>query len=185
MKSEWAIWRKALSIEECDSIIERCKTLDKQIAGVGGEIGGGINDKIRRSEVKWMDEKCGFKDVFQKVWDLTIKVNKKYFEFHIDTLNVMQFTEYCESYKGEYKRHQDIFWKCEKHRKLSMVLQLTDPSDYEGGKLMLDCQERKPENYFQKGTCIWFPATTYHWVTPVTKGLRNSVVCWFEGPHWR
>ena len=188
MKGEWAIWKNAFTPEECADIIKRGEKLAYQEAELGPE---SREDKIvdksyRRSKVRWMNRDI-FDDVFDKMWKLTVVANEQFFGFHIDRLRYMQLTEYDEVYKGEYKRHHDVFWLngTEKQRKLSVVLQLTDPSTYEGGQLELACQGEKPKDYFEQGTVIFFPSFIEHWVTPVTKGIRNSVVCWFEGPHWR
>ena len=35
-----------------------------------------------------------------------------------------------------------------------------------------------------KGACICFPSYTYHRVTPVTSGIRKSLIVWFRGPKW-
>jgi len=185
MNAEWAIWRDIFSPEECESIIERGNNLPGDM-GKQGDDGEVTDENFRRSKISWMYETV-FEDVFDKMWKLTNKVNEQFFGFHIDTLRYMQLTEYEESYKGEYKRHHDIFWlnKYNKHRKLSVVLQLTDSSTYEGGELNMEVQGEEPRNYFDQGTVIWFPSFTPHWVNPVTKGKRNSVVCWFEGPRWR
>jgi PKHD-type hydroxylase len=66
-------------------------------------------------------------------------------------------------------------------RKLSLVCQLSDPSEYEGGELQINTGEIfTPEK--QKGTVILFPSYLLHRVTPVTKGTRRSLVLWIEGP---
>ena len=41
------------------------------------------------------------------------------------------------------------------------------------------------EEDFSKGTAIVFPSFIWHRVTPVTKGIRYSVVAWFLGPPLR
>ena len=147
-----------------------------------GKDGENHDTSSRRSIVRWMNRDV-YDDVFDKMWRMTIQTNEQFFGFHIDRLKYMQFTEYDEQQRGEYKRHHDVFWLngTEKQRKLSVVLQLTDPSTYEGGQLELSCQGEKPKDYFEQGTVIFFPSFIEHWVTPVTKGIRNSVVCWFEG----
>ena len=185
MLAEWVIWRDAFSPDECESILEKGKDLPEDMANMGVD-GENPDRKYRTSKVKWMYQNI-YEDVFDKMWKMTTKVNEEYFSFHIDTLRYMQLAEYEESYEGQYKRHHDVFWmnRTNKHRKLSVVLQLTDPDTYEGGKLNLEVQGEQPQNYAAQGTVIWFPSWTPHWVTPVTKGLRNSVVCWFEGPRWR
>lgn len=183
MNGEWAIWRNAFSKEECEDYIERGKDI-LETEGHLGSKGEYQNKDARRSKVKWIHDDL-YSDLFDKMWKMTLKVNQEFFGFHIDDLRYMQLTEYDESYKGEYKVHHDVFWMETPHRKLSVVLQLTDPTTYTGGDLGLQVQGESPENYKDQGTVIWFPSWTPHWVTPVTKGRRNSIVCWFEGPHWR
>ena len=77
-------------------------------------------------------------------------------------------------------------------RKLSMVIQLTDPTEYEGGSLELDTKQiggkdKQPnaDNLKQLGTTIIFPSFLRHRVTPVTEGKRYSLVCWYEGSPFR
>ena len=67
-----------------------------------------------------------------------------------------------------------------------MVVQLTDPSEYEGGNLELQWHEPPGfENLRKRGTIIVFPSFLKHRVTPVTRGIRHSMVSWMEGPKWR
>jgi PKHD-type hydroxylase len=71
-------------------------------------------------------------------------------------------------------------------RKLSFVLQLSDPDDYEGGNLQLLNENGLP--YFaprQRGSMILFDSRTQHRVLKVTKGTRKSIVGWVVGPRWR
>jgi len=71
-------------------------------------------------------------------------------------------------------------------RKLSFVLQLSDPDDYEGGNLQL--LDEAGKSYFApraKGTVIVFDSRTQHRVLPVKSGLRKSVVGWVVGPRWK
>lgn len=79
----------------------------------------------------------------------------------------------------------------DKVRKITMVLNLTNPDNYAGGNLKLDlgphagkkrfhvCQEIRPQ-----GSIIIFPSFTYHCVTPVTRGTRYSLVNWCLGKPW-
>ena len=86
-------------------------------------------------------------------------------------------------------------------RKLSSTVQLSDPEDYEGGHFdyieyqgifdKLDIYDTRidignfkksiPFSAKTKGTLIVFPSDTYHQVTPVTRGVRKSLVSWFHG----
>jgi len=73
-------------------------------------------------------------------------------------------------------------------RKLSMTVLLND--DYEGGEFQFatyskeECIIYTPE--FNKiGSIIMFPSYIEHGVTPVTKGIRYSLVTWFVGPPFK
>ena len=70
-------------------------------------------------------------------------------------------------------------------RKLSVTVQLSDPSEYEGGGFeFLECPN-PDESSRKKGTVLVFPSYLKHRVLPVTKGTRKSLVAWFEGPRWK
>ena len=71
-------------------------------------------------------------------------------------------------------------------RKLSFVLQLSDPDDYEGGNLQILSDIGK--SYIcprKRGTIIFFDSRSQHRVLKVTKGTRNSLVGWCVGPRWK
>jgi PKHD-type hydroxylase len=80
-----------------------------------------------------------------------------------------------------------------KVRKLSMTVNLNEPGAYEGGNLKFDfgphvrhreryheCEEIRPQ-----GSAIVFPSFVYHQVTPVTRGVRYSLVVWVLGKPFR
>jgi predicted 2-oxoglutarate/Fe(II)-dependent dioxygenase YbiX len=74
----------------------------------------------------------------------------------------------------------------EQVRKLSFVMQLSDPDDYEGGNLQL--LDEAGNSYIaprQRGTVILFDSRTQHRVLKVTKGTRKSIVGWTVGPRWK
>ena len=64
-------------------------------------------------------------------------------------------------------------------RKLSMSVILN--SDYEGGDFEMRGLENKVPR-LEKGSIIVFPSFIEHRVTPVTEGIRYSLVSWFVGP---
>ena len=71
-------------------------------------------------------------------------------------------------------------------RKLSFVLQLSSPDDYEGGNLQL--LDETGTSYIaprKKGTIILFDSRSQHRVLKVTKGVRKSLVGWTVGPRWK
>jgi predicted 2-oxoglutarate/Fe(II)-dependent dioxygenase YbiX len=61
-------------------------------------------------------------------------------------------------------------------RRISVVTQLSDPTDYEGGDLILDSSGVAPR---EKGSYVVFESQKeWHEVTPVTKGVRYTMVYW-------
>jgi hypothetical protein len=64
-------------------------------------------------------------------------------------------------------------------RKLNLIIQLSDESDYDGGELLIG-----PHKLSRKiGTGIFFPADVYHTVTTITRGSRFSLIGHGWGPY--
>jgi PKHD-type hydroxylase len=82
-----------------------------------------------------------------------------------------------------YAWHQD--YGSQISRKLSLVLQLTDPSRYEGGNLQTMTSQDVNTVRKQRGLITAFPSFTLHQVTPVTQGSRQSMVAWVSGPAFK
>jgi len=77
-------------------------------------------------------------------------------------------------------------------RKLSATVQLTDESKYKGGELLFKDLKGKNEPeiltnkvFKKKGTIVVFPSYMLHKVTPVTQGIRHSLVLWTCGNPWK
>ena len=188
MKSEWCYFKSYVSPDLCQKIISDALIINSQDAIVGYE--GNVDTSIRKSKVRFINEHdVNFKYVFDILWKTLIWANKDFFDIHISKLDFFQFTEYSEHYKGEYKEHHDVFWLNDTpyHRKISCVIQLSDPNTYEGGDFQLtDCGNYPPnEDIKLQGSILFFPSFLRHKVMPVTKGTRYSLVAWFEGPKWR
>lgn len=188
MKGEWCYWNNYFSKEDCERIIQSAQKLPLVDSTLG--ISGKPSDPtVRRSKLRWIfEENPDFTDIFKKFWELEIRMNRDFFGFNVQKLPPLQFTEYDAEYEGEYKSHQDVFWCKEdnSHRKISMVVQLSDPAEYEGGRLILERTTHPlPDTCTQQGTVIAFPSFIYHRLEPVTKGKRYSLVGWFEGPKFQ
>ena len=79
-----------------------------------------------------------------------------------------------------------IITNIEKIRKLSFILQLSDPDDYEGGEVQF--MSGDGNTYFApktRGTVIVFDSRTPHRVKKVISGHRKSLVGWVVGPRWK
>jgi PKHD-type hydroxylase len=190
MKGEWCYFKSYLNKETCNKIIQDVQTLPWQDGLIGSGEGQEIKkDDYRRSKIKFIHEEWRFQYIFDLLWKTALSANKDFFQFHISRLNYVQFAEYDASYLGEYKDHHDVFWLNGDdfyHRKLSCTIQLSDPSEYEGGDLELIGVNNEPlkEDIRMQGTVTYFPSFMRHKVAPVTKGRRYSLTAWFEGRKW-
>lgn len=190
MNGEWSFWAGAFTPEECSKILEDGLKLEGRDAtlGVSG-MTENTNTNYRRSKTRFIQATDPtFEWVFDRIWKMGLRVNREWFNFHITNLSYIQLAEYDESYQGEYKKHQDVFYISgnEYHRKLTCLIQLTDTSEYEGGEFeVYDLNEYPDANSIkQQGTAIFIPSFVTHAALPVTKGTRYSLAVWFEGPHW-
>ena len=167
---------KADEIEEIHNIAATCQEID-------GNVSGKIDKTYRRSKIKWIKNNDSTHHIYKRLTDLMKSANKEMWNFHITTLeDNLQFTEYNADDQGHYDWHMDFGGYSTSTRKLSMVVQLTDPSEYEGGKLQFMINRSVLDAPNDKGTVIFFPAYLTHRVTQLTKGKRNSLVLWFHGP---
>ena len=70
-------------------------------------------------------------------------------------------------------------------RKLSLVLQLSDPSEYEGGEFDVLVAVDHVTAPKSKGAITAFPAFKIHRVRPVTSGVRRVLTAFTTGPNFR
>jgi PKHD-type hydroxylase len=190
MRGEWCYFRQHFSPDVCKRILDLGLQLPVQDATLGVE-GKQVDNQIRKSKVRFIQKTDpNFTWLFDEMWKMAIRANDDWFHIHITKIDYMQLAEYDESYVGEYKEHHDVFWINNDpyyHRKLSSVTQLTNPDEYEGGNLELLDMSQYPDaqELRTQGTSIFFPSMFRHRATPVTKGTRYSLACWFDGPKWR
>lgn len=187
MNQMWQYWHKGVDDSTINEIIKVGNKYPIAHAGMGFD-GSTQNQEKRSSEIRWINARDE-KHIHDMLWYFAKEANKNAFGFDINYLNDIQFTTYYGSEGGKYDWHHDTFWAnpTTQDRKISIVIQLSDPSEYEGGDFELDSQyEQFPiDKIKDKGTVMVFPSFLLHRVTPVTSGIRRSLVTWVEGPSFR
>jgi PKHD-type hydroxylase len=189
----WQLWENRFTKPTCERIVTLAKLLPEIEAkvGGGGEDSGRTDNRIRRSKLRWLSGAMpDFKDLYLDIVDMFYEANRNCFGVDLWHLHEMQFTEYRAEDEGCYNWHIDTMFQDPKpsQRKLSMVIQLSNPNDYEGGDFEMQpwFLESPPADKLRaQGNVIIFPSLLHHRVTPVTKGTRYSLVAWMEGPAWR
>jgi PKHD-type hydroxylase len=177
----WLLYEEILDKETCERWIEAGKLVEPQEASTFNK-----DDSHRKTQIRWIENE----GVYQEMHDIFKKIAldaNQYFQTTITYLPPLQFTEYADV-GHKYDMHHDVNYNRQDgfHRKLSIVVQLTDPSEYEGGILSFShTQNPDPEALIKQGSVIVFYSYLEHGVSPITKGSRTSLVGWFEGPRWR
>jgi PKHD-type hydroxylase len=138
--------------------------------------------------------------IFDKLNGLINHVNTNYFNYDLNGYEFFQYAEYRAEDEGHYNYHLDISLYGDnlvegKHlntysgletRKLSLSLLLNEPGvDFEGGDFSYKVSDNDEFIEFKKGRAVFFPSNLLHKVTPVTRGIRKSLVVWVTGPKFR
>ena len=180
-KTPLGIWAGALSNEVCDRIIAEGALLSAEAATICH--GRGIDEAIRDSKVGWFPSGSWIDNLLLSYVFRTNRLNE--WNFNLDNAEKVQFTRYEKD--DFYIWHRDSNIDSETQRKISITVQLSDYSSYEGGEFQIqDCWGQGeaviPEEGKQRGSIIIFPSFLLHQVTPVTSGVRYSLVQWYSGP---
>jgi PKHD-type hydroxylase len=180
----FAWWEGAFTDDQLNWLQQQAKEATQE-AQVGGGKNGKVDNNVRRSEINWLPKNKETSWVFEILSHVVSSLNANYFEFNLTGFSEhLQLTNYHENKKGMYNWHQD-FGAGGISRKLSLVLQLTDPGQYEGGELQLLTGKDPISIPKQRGLITVFPSWTVHQVTPVVRGTRQTLVTWISGPAFK
>lgn len=140
-------------------------------------------DELRKSKIMFI--KPGVNDwIYERLSQACIQANTNRFKFDIQGFQTeLQLANYSDNDFFEW--HMDFGAGDISNRKLSISVQLSDESEYEGGDLQFMINQNIVSAPKEKGTAIIFPSFALHRVLPVTKGNRFSIVGWIAGPVYR
>jgi PKHD-type hydroxylase len=177
----FATWENGFSAEEVAGI----RRIGDAMLLAPAVISGGIVDKeIRKSTVAWISENDQTRWLYDKLGFIARQINAQFFNLDIDCfIEDLQYTVYEEG--GDH-----YGWHVDKGltpapRKLSMVLHLSDPTEFDGGELQIQTGPNPTTLGKVQGLVNIFPSYVLHQVTPVTRGTRRSLVAWLCGPRFR
>ena len=173
----------AFTPEELDVIKTIGNSYPKQLAEVGGGDDSQVSD-YRKSEISWIPEESNNQWLYDKIAQYAVSANKEMWNFDIwGYHDALQFTNYYGD-GGHYDWHADLGPGIS-NRKLSVVLQLSEPGEYEGGELQMNVGSTILSVPKQLGLICFFPSFVLHRVTPLTSGVRKSLVTWLCGANLR
>lgn len=183
---DYATWEGGFTKEECDRIIKMGESFEAQSSAVHGDDEQQTNFNIRKSLNSWIYLTPDTQWLYERLGNISRCLNGMNWRFDISGFSEdLQYTRYNDD-KCYYGWHIDSGVGRTDHppRKLSITLQLSDSSEYEGGDFQIHGTKlvTLPK---EKGLVIAFPSYCLHQVTPVTKGIRRSLVVWLCGPPLR
>ena len=193
------VFPTAVKPDVCEDIIRDCKdnVLEKASVSIYTDYKKASRDdpELRKTSVNFITDKDN--RINELAWHFLKKANKIQFNYVLTFFQAIQFAEYK---KGDFfDWHQDDggISKSNEVRKLSLTLVLSDPDTFEGGELQFYnggrpmkgmgeiTGEQINKDIQSQGTAIVFDSRDWHRVTPVTKGVRHSIVCWTVGPNFK
>ena len=184
------------------------KSKDEDAAG---NTDGNTDNKIRQSTNKWLDHNDPEfnQELKKKIFDGMMAANQMSgWNYDINDMETWQYTYY--KHQPDLPTGDFYTWHTDagadpypngQIRKLSASIQLSDPDDYEGGhfqwiehckpfdNLKFQSQDISADDLVQTapfsgkelGSLLVFPSWLHHQVTPVTRGVRQSLVIWNTG----
>ena len=173
----------ALTHAECDALIALCQSAPMQDARLVRQTA----HNIRRAELSWLDDLPDAAWVTDRMIRVVADANRDAFHFDLtDFAESPQVARYGAEREAHFDWHSDIgAGALAAKRKLTIVVQLSNPTDYDGGTLELRPDANITQTPRDKGTAVLFPSFTLHRVTPVARGTRWSLTLWSHGPAFR
>ena len=186
--NDWcAYWEDFLTPEQIDNLLNH-EEWNEQHAGLVGASGSKneLDNDIRKSKISWLKFEKN-PELYRILSEVFVEVNSRFFRCNVTNFaEAAQLTTYNSEDKDYYDWHTDMApIDRGMPRKLTMVLALSDPSEYEGGLLQIKTARDNETLEAKKGRAWFFPSYTLHRVTPVTKGTRKSLVLWAGGEQWK
>ena len=182
----FAVWPNAFTPAEMDQI----ETYGDRLALDGATVAADrardvVQEKVRVTRTAWIlptPESMWIYDRLQKVIQA---INDRVYRFELSGFSEpLQYSIYHGSENGHYDWHVDQ-GNIKTRRKLSISVQLTDPSHYEGCDLEFYARNKTETAPRDRGSVIAFPSYVLHRVTPCTKGTRKAIVAWTTGPQFK
>ena len=175
----------AFTVEEIDLIKDMGNNLPMS-KSILGDIDNGDFSEIRTSNNSWIELSAETVWLYEKLANIARDINRDFYDFDLyGFVEHMQYTVYDGDEQGHYTWHIDHYSQTPVPRKLTLVLQLSDPSEYEGGNLELLTSRDVDVVDKQLGLVCAFPSWTLHRVSPVTSGTRKTLVVWVGGPNFK
>ena len=180
-------WQGLFNDAELDAIAGLGDTLALEKAELSAA--GQGYENLRRTLVAWVERKPETDMLYRRIEEAVLALNARFFRFDLSGLASFQYALYGGPEGGHFDWHKDYGRDpsdpTREPRKLTLSLQLSDPSDYQGCELQVRAGNQIDTAPRARGTLVAFPANVLHQVTPIRSGTRKTLVVWAVGPEFR
>lgn len=171
-----------LTVEELDRLVEIGDKIQLDRAQLFGQtqplperIDFGRGHFLLSEETRWF---------YDRMAEVTKRINEESYQYDLSGFHEPFY--YLRYETGEhFSWHHDMSGATEAPRKLTMVLQLNEPFDYDGGEFEVAVAGKHQQAVRQRGIITAFPSYKIHRVTPVTRGARRVITMIASGPNFR
>ena len=176
------VWHEGmLSAEDCRSVAAFGDTCLQQSAIMTGPQAA----TAREGTVAFVPQTNESAATYRLIRRHVPKINADHFGFELTGFGEhLQYARYASG-KGHYDWHVDSGPDVTSLRKLSIIVQLTDEAEYDGGDVEFQGPGAITRLPRKQGTLAVFSPFLLHRVTAVTRGERKSLVAWITGPPFR
>ncbi|CAE7943643.1 CPK2 [Symbiodinium necroappetens] len=173
----------AFSEAECEELLRLAGPGEEALVS-GNQGPGYFKEEVRVAKMYTVNpDDARFQWVFKRLWQIATETNRLHWKLgrlkFMEPLNLVSYTAAEDGdVNGHYDWHADLMPGAESEgRLLSLSVQLSRGSDYQGGALVVGTEESSRG----LGDAVTFPSYMAHCVLPVSKGVRHALVAWVRG----
>ena len=173
------------SAEELGRLEDYCDGLSRLRSTLSGPSGDNYyDDNIRVCQVAQLPQLPEAMWIYERLAEIVRGLNNRSFRFDLRGFSEPpQYMIYHGTDSGHFDWHMDT--GSLPPRKLSLTLQMSEASAYEGCDLQFNTGTAFLNAPRDRGAAVAFASHTIHRVTPITAGTRKALVAWITGPEFR
>jgi len=178
-----AVDRYVLTKTQCEMLRQDAEVIGMKRATVMKKDGTTRRSFARSCSSCWVPMATHYKWLYSIVNELTMAVNAEHYRFDITGVQQLQILKYNPL--QQFWWHYDTYTSEAPVRKMTMVVNLSDPSEYLGGGLQVKADLENARFIRDQGAGCWFPSYIEHRARAPIWGTRWVLVAWLTGPSWR
>ena len=152
-------WTDGFTDKELQYIIDYCDGLELSQATINDDH---MYSDVRKTKISWIHPDPKSNKFIDKIHEYSVKMNQEFYNYDVNSFEPLQYTVYDEN--GSYfDYHLDMSNTPTYHqRKLTCILFLSDPSEYEGGQFLIKTGTKDAVIEQKKGLLIMMPSFIMH-----------------------